>query len=72
MHCTRFRVLNYTYTVATTTSPGDFVRWFVVNNTDLRMLQQVDKYDSLVNTQNEVLAALSPYIDPAMVLVIIF
>jgi len=52
--------VEYTYTVATTTNPGDFVRWFVVNNADL-----IANTDSLINTQNQVLDAASTYIDPA-------
>ena len=52
--------VEYTYTVATTTSPGDFVRWFVVNNEDVTA-----GGDSLINYMQQIIPAGDPYIDPA-------
>ena len=59
--------VEYTYTVATTTSPGDYVRWFVVNNKDLKdpAVGTPAQTDSLINSIGQVLAAGSDYIDPA-------
>ena len=50
---------NYTYTV-NTTSASDDVRWFVVNNVDL-----TNANDSLIETNNKILASNDVRIDPA-------
>lgn len=56
--------VEYTYTV-NSTSGNETVRWFVVNNMDLKDPSTGGQVDSLINSLNQVLPVGSSYIDPA-------
>ncbi len=53
----------YTYSVVTTAATDD-VRWFVVNNADLKDGTIGGQVDSLINSNNNVLPVGASYIDP--------